>query len=152
MIFMCNNRFQYSGFTRKGFSLVELLLIVAILAVIAAVGAPTVWQNMGARGDAKTVQGLASDIEYVRGMALMDIPRFAGVKLTANQKKYEVATRTKELIGEYYPTQDHSFSFDEYGKPVPPTDITIDIKRKSGAKMGFVTVSKVGLIKWGATP
>lgn len=132
----------------SGVTLIELLLIVAILSVAAAIGLPTVWQNTGKRADMKTVQGLASDIEYVRSMALMDMPGFANAQFTASESKYKVATLTRELTGNYQISNNATLNFTSSGRLLSD-DVTINIKRKTGGSdIAHVTVASSGYITW----
>lgn len=136
---------------KTGVTLVELLLFVAIISIAAAVGFPTVWQDTGKRADMKTVQGLASDIEHVRSMALMDLPGFANAKFAANSSKYEVAIKTKELSGNYVieSLTNPNFSFNPNGTLSTGAPISINIKRGTGGStISHVDIASSGLITW----
>ena len=134
---------------KSGVTLIELLLVIAILSVVAAVGFPTVWQNTGRRADQKTAQGVASDIEYVRSMALMDMPGFANAKFRKNDSKYEIATRTKELTGNYQVADNVTLNFNPDGSITSPKTIHISRKSGGGGNIAHIDIASSGLITWG---
>src|SRR5687767_2609849 len=67
-----------AGLTRAGLTLVEMLLTIAVLAILAAVLIPQISSDIPERLDAGA-QVVASDLDYARSLAV------------ANDSKYRVA-------------------------------------------------------------
>lgn len=145
---MNKNSFS-AGF--RGFSLMELLLVVALISIVAAVGMPTVYHNFVRESDSYMVDSLIVEIEYARSMGLMDLPAYATFKTIADTPNFECATQSKRLDGNVTFADSDFFQFDSrgmlidvYGAPMAQRFITI---RSAGEAKGTVIVTPAGLVK-----
>lgn len=145
---------------RRGFTLMELLLVVALLAIVAAVGAPQVYNNLVGGVEKRIVWAAATDFEYARSMGLADASAYADVKIIAGSSIYEVATQTKVLDGKASFGSTAAFRFCRNsrnlgepgpipGGPAAPTfPFTVNVQSPAGTKVGEITISASGLITW----
>ena len=74
--------------TPRGFSLVELVLLISILGILSYLAVPRVAGIADARLDAATVR-IAADLRYARGRAVSDRARY-GLVFDAAHDKYSV--------------------------------------------------------------
>ncbi len=58
--------------SRDGFTLLELLLVVAIVSILAAAAVPQVRRSFGTMGLREAAASLAADIRYAQSRAIMD--------------------------------------------------------------------------------
>ncbi len=139
--------------SRKAFTIMELLLVISLVAIVAAVAIPTFYTDTGKRADAKAIQSLAYDIEYARSMGLLDLPGFSQVVFTAGSNKYEVATKSFELSEDYIVNSTAVIDFDSNGAKKTPGSRIINVSRKNPVNnFARVTVNSAGQIVWAALP
>ncbi|HNV69732.1 MAG TPA: DUF86 domain-containing protein [Candidatus Ozemobacteraceae bacterium] len=142
---------------RRGVTLMELLLVVALLAIVAAVGAPQVYNNLVGGVEKRIVWAATTDFEYARSMGLSDAAAYADVEITAGSSQYQVATLTKMLDGEATFSAAAAFRFGATGTPeltpgkaalFPTFPFTVNVQSPAGAKIGEVTIAANGFITW----
>lgn len=129
----------------------ELLLVIALVAVVAAVGAPAVFHNFNRDADHYMIDGLMGELEYARSMGLYDLKNYAVFKTTANSPIFECATRTVRLEGNVVFNESQTLFFDQLGRlvdssgnPLAATNISL----RSGPRVvGIISVTPQGLIK-----
>ncbi len=142
---------------RRGMTLMELLLTIALLAIVAAIGAPQVYNNLTGGVEKRIVWAAATDFEYARSMGLSDASAYADVEITAGSSEYKVATLTKMLDGKAKFDVSAVFRFGENGAPkaipgrealFPTPPIVVNVQSPAGAKIGEITISDKGFITW----
>lgn len=141
---------------RRGVTLMELLLVVALLAIVAAVGAPQVYNNLVGGVEKRIVWAAATDFAYARSMGLADVSAYADVEITAGSGKYKVATQSKLLDGAATFDTTAAFRFNATGSPdlipggppKPSFPLTINVRSPAGAKIGEITIAANGFITW----
>jgi len=140
----------------RGFTLMELLLVISIVAITAAVGFPTVYHDMNADADRQAIWAIATDIEYARSMGLSDLSKWAGCDFTPIAGKpgaYRFAGQIRRLDGYEFIATPASFTFNGRGQPkVAVPVVTVDMKRmtsdSTSISKGMVRISAAGVVSW----
>lgn len=138
---------------RQGVTLMELLLVVALIAVVSAVGAPTVYHNFARESDQYMIDSVLTEIEYARSMGLMDLPGYAMFETTANSSAFKCATQTKRLDGAVVFGASEYINFGPRGQLIDPatgidlsTAKTLTV-RTNARVVATVEVTPTGLIR-----
>ncbi len=136
---------------RRGFTLMELLLVIALVAIVAAVGGPTAYHNFIRESDSNMLNSLIVEIEYCRTMGLMDMPDYATFETFGGTPDFKCATQTKSLDGSVTFKSSRFFAFDRLGKLIDNTgaaipDQTITLT-SGGVDKGTVLITSAGVIK-----
>lgn len=136
---------------RSGVTLLEILLVVALIAVFAAVGAPVVFHNLNQSADTYMLDGLMAELEYARSMGLLDFKDYAVFKTTADSPVFECATRTRNLDGGVVFAENNTLYFNNLGRLVDASgnaETAKSLSLKAGTRVvGTLLVSPQGLIK-----
>ena len=137
----------------RGFTLMELLLVVALVAVVSAIGMPTVYHNFARESEQHMIDSVIVEIEYARSMGLMDLPAYATFETTANSAVFICATQTKRLDGNVVFGESSFLKFGPRGQlqnaagTVDETVAqTLSVKADTSV-VGTVVVTPAGLIK-----
>lgn len=135
----------------------ELLLVIAILAISAAVAVPTVWKNLGRDVDVGMLRSIAADVEYARAMGLNDLSKYAVVQVGVGSTTLTFAQQARKLEGGTQFDSLASFTFDGRGRPIDTAGAnvaqTLSVKNSpTSAAYGSIEVSKEGLVTWKTAP
>jgi len=151
---------------RAGFTVIELLAVVAILGVLALLAVPRVSSALVNAQLQSTVRLLASDAHFVRQLAIM---RGANVRMdflrpsghphqvrVFNEQGVEMPQSRRVLpAGISFMTPDENFTFNYLGEPIafgnPTANSTIWIQASNGSSM-FLILSLGGRIRISTTP
>jgi prepilin-type N-terminal cleavage/methylation domain-containing protein len=137
----------------RGVSLIELLLAVALIAVIAAIGMPTVYHNFVRESEQHVTDSVLLELEYARSMGLMDLPAYATFKTVSGKPDFECATQTKKLDGNVVFVQSEMFAFDNLGRLLESDGATRSTVAKTlslrtaDKVIGSIEITPAGLIK-----
>lgn len=157
---MCEDN-AFSGFSKmferethfdsKGVTLMELLLVCALVAIVAALGAPTVYHNYVRESENHMIESLLVEIEYARSMGLTDLGDYATFRAIADSPNFECATQTKRLDGNVKFGESLLIRFDSLGRLIdtsgnPDSQKTLSLKSVDKT-IGTVVISPNGLIK-----
>jgi len=127
----------------RGFSLVEILLIIAIVAMIAVIAVPRVIDAMAQRELDKTVLQLADDLRWTMQKAanspvsmtvkivFINTPPF-GYKVVQGIEETLVKPATSFPITVLFPKLQDEISFDVYGRPADGNDVRVTIVNTRG--------------------
>lgn len=139
--------------SRQGVTLMELLLVVALIAVVSAVGAPTVYHNFARESDQYMIDSVLTEIEYARSMGLMDLPGYAMFETTANSSAFKCATQTRRLDGAVVFGESEYILFGKRGQLIDsataidlPTAKTLTVKADTRV-VATVEITPAGLIR-----
>ncbi len=137
---------------RSGVTIMELLLVVALIAIVSAIAMPTVYHNFTRESEQYMVDSVLVEVEYARSMGLMDLPAYATFKTAAGSGAFEVATQTKRLDGSVVFVESQEFGFSNLGKLLDAdgTDSAAakTLTVKAGSKnIGAVQITPAGLIR-----
>lgn len=137
----------------RGVTLMELLLAIALIAVISAIGMPQVFHNFTRDSEQHMIESVLVELEYARSMGLMDLPTYATFKTTAGSAEFECATQTKRLDGNVVFVEGLTLRFGPRGQLINYTsgiDLTTDqtLSVKAADKViGTAVITPAGLIK-----
>ncbi len=133
--------------SRTAFTLMEMLLVIALLAVISAIALPTVYHDFSRRSKSCMVDSLILELEYARSMGLMDLSDYATFKCTAGSAEFATATQSKILDGNLVFADSVDFAFDSLGRPEDKLEKNLSLKTINNESVGTVIVTPAGLIK-----
>lgn len=137
----------------RGVTLMELLLVIALIAVISAIGMPTVYHNFTRDSEQHMIESVLVELEYARSMGLMDLPAYASFKTTAGSAEFECATQIKRLDGNVVFADSLTLYFGPRGQLINSagdadltTDQTLSVKAADKV-IGTAIITPAGLIK-----
>jgi len=151
---------------RAGFTVIELLAVVAIMGVLALIAVPRVSSALVNAQLQSTVRQLASDAHFVRQLAIMRgaTTRMDFLRLSGHPHQVRVFNELAQEMHQYrrvlpagisFMTPDENFAFNYLGEPVvfnnPTANSTIWIQASNGRSM-YLILSLGGRIRISTTP
>lgn len=143
---------QFLLSVRRGITLMELLLVIALIAIISAIGAPTVYHNFARESDQYMVDSVMTELEYARSMGLMDLPAYAMFETTADSSAFKCATQTKRLDGGVAFGESEFVLFGKRGQLIDSAGADLAAAKTLTVKaatrvVGTVVITPAGLIR-----
>lgn len=143
---------NYTQKMKHGITLIELLLVIALIAIISAIGAPAVYHNFNREADQNILQSVTSELEYSRSMGLMEYEGYSTFQTFANSDKFICATQTKRLEGNVSFETSEFFYFDHLGRLLDASGNLETANRQfnlitDGRTVGTILITPAGLIK-----
>lgn len=135
-----------SGRKARGFSLLEVVMVVAILGILAAIGVPRM--SRGSKGAANAV--LAGDLRVLRG-AIEQYALDHGGGLPNEKDVVEQLTQYTDYAGNPQATQDTTHIYGPYLRSIPPLPVgdrkgATGIDSNSSASVGWIYDETTGEI------
>ncbi|HYF14225.1 MAG TPA: prepilin-type N-terminal cleavage/methylation domain-containing protein [Phycisphaerales bacterium] len=107
------------GIVRRGFSLIELVIVIVIIGIIAAIAIPRM--SRGAEGASDSA--LVANLAVLRNAIDLYTTEHEGLRPTAASIETQLLTYSK-LDGTTQATKDTSFIYGPYLRAIPPMPIT----------------------------
>ena len=129
------------GRKNKGFSMLELLLVVAILGIVAAIAVPR-FTNANAQRDLdNAARQLVVDLRWTSQMAANSVDTVKVIFVNTSPFGYRVVQGAAETVIKptysfpatvLFPSAVSSITYDVYGKPTGNADVSIILQNTAG--------------------
>jgi prepilin-type N-terminal cleavage/methylation domain-containing protein len=129
------------GRKNKGFSMLELLLVIAILGIVAAIAVPR-FTNANAQRDLdNAARQLVVDLRWTSQMAANSVDTVKMIFVNTSPFGYRVVQGTAETVIKptfsfpptvLFPSAVSSITYDVYGKPTGSADVSILLQNTAG--------------------
>ncbi len=130
------------------FTLVELLLVIALVSIVAGIGITATYQDMARAARARAVAAVAADFTYARSLALRDLGTWAGVVVTAGSNRYNCASQTRFVEAALRFDTNRTVTFDASGTPSWAGVLTLSDSIGPAGRIEIVDTT--GIVRWTA--